>query len=202
MERPERTIFSGQLVTSVARMGADLGFSRQQVRTALDKLKSTNEITIETTKRYSIITVVNWDEYQSLPGKQPSNQPSKHAPDNHQITNKQPHRKNDKKDTTYLKEEKKAAAPQAFPSGIRSREDDRMHGHAHGTYTDLCYKAALGKTAAQLRKERNAPKKAVAAEFLSSEELPLYQRKEAAVAVLLDAGMKYDQIKAVMLQEA
>lgn len=81
-----------------------------------------------------------------------------------------------------------------------SGEDERMHGHAHGTYTDLCYKAALGKTASQLRRERNAPKKAVAAEFLTSDELPLYQRKEAAVAVLLDAGMKYDQIKAVMMK--
>lgn len=118
-----RVIQPGQLVTSASRMGADLGFSRQQVRTALDKLKSTHEITIEATKKYSIITVVNWDEYQSLSGKQPSKQPAKHAPDNHQITNKQPHRKNDKKDTTYLKEEKKAAAPQAFPSGIRSREE-------------------------------------------------------------------------------
>ena len=53
MEWQGRTIFPGQLVTSAARMGADLGFTRQQIRTALDKLKSTNEITVEATNRFS-----------------------------------------------------------------------------------------------------------------------------------------------------
>ena len=127
MEWQGRIIQPGQLVTSIARMGADLGFSPRQIRTALDKLKSTNEITIKTTNRYSIITVTNWDEYQvcsdNQTNKKTRNFASERQTDDKQMTNKRQQRKNDKKDTTYLKEEKKAAAPQAFPSGIRSREE-------------------------------------------------------------------------------
>lgn len=128
MEWQGRTIFPGQLVTSVARMGADLGFTRQQIRTALDKLKSTNEITVEATNRFSVITVVNWDEYQFYSEKQTNKktkpltvqQPS----NNQQITIKQPQRKNDKKYTSYIKEEKKVAAPQeVFPPGIETQEE-------------------------------------------------------------------------------
>lgn len=60
-----RTLKAGQLVTSIKKLSADLGFSEQQIRTALEKLKSTREITVESTNRFSIITVVNWEEYQS-----------------------------------------------------------------------------------------------------------------------------------------
>ena len=127
MEWQGRTISPGQLVTSAARIGADLGFTRQQVRTALDKLKSTNEITIEATNKFSVITVVNWDEYQFYSEKQTSKKTkpltTQQPSNNHQITNKQPQRKNDKKYTSYIKEEKKAAAPQeTFPPGIETQE--------------------------------------------------------------------------------
>lgn len=83
-----------------------------------------------------------------------------------------------------------------------SGEDERMHGHSYGTYTDLVYKAAFGKTARQLRAEREAPRKTVLKDFLTSEELPLYEKKEAAVTVLLDAGMRYGAIRDVLLKGA
>jgi len=92
-------------------------------RTALDKLKSTNEITIETTNRYSLITVTNWEEYQTLSEIQ-ANKKAKYSAnkcqtDDKQMTNKRQQRKNDKKYTSYIKEEKKAAAPQeVFPPGL------------------------------------------------------------------------------------
>ena len=60
-----RVLEEGQVVVGAQKLADELGFSRQQVRTALDKLKSTNEITIEATNRYSVITIVNWREYQS-----------------------------------------------------------------------------------------------------------------------------------------
>ena len=37
-----------------------------QIRTALNKLKSTGEVASESTNRYTIITVVNWEKYQVL----------------------------------------------------------------------------------------------------------------------------------------
>lgn len=80
-----------------------------------------------------------------------------------------------------------------------SGEVERMKGHAYGTYTDLAYKLATGKIARQLRQERGASKDAKAVDILTAAELEAYQHKEAAIAVLLDAGMCYDTIKAVLV---
>ncbi len=61
-----RTIHAGQVVTSYKRLAEDLGFGVQQVRTAVEKLVSTQEITCEATNKYTLITIVNWDDYQVL----------------------------------------------------------------------------------------------------------------------------------------
>ena len=58
------TLKEGQLVTSYKHLSEDLGFSVQKIRTAIDKLKSTGEITTESTNKYTVITVVNWADYQ------------------------------------------------------------------------------------------------------------------------------------------
>jgi hypothetical protein len=44
----------------------------QQVRTALGKLKKTGEITVETNRHYTVITVSKYDEYQSAPDEVPT----------------------------------------------------------------------------------------------------------------------------------
>ena len=80
-----------------------------------------------------------------------------------------------------------------------SGEDGRMHGHAYGTYTDLAYKAATGKIARVLRKERGASAKAIATDFLTSDELSAYNKAEERLTVLLDMGLTYDQIKTLLL---
>lgn len=59
----------GQLITSIKHLAENVGLSVQEVRTSLDKLKSTNEITIEATNRYTIITIVKYDDYQVNEGK-------------------------------------------------------------------------------------------------------------------------------------
>ena len=61
-----RTIHRGQLVTSYSHLASDLGFSVQEIRTAMKKLKSTGEITTETTNRYTIVTIEKWSEYQGF----------------------------------------------------------------------------------------------------------------------------------------
>ena len=54
----------GQLVTSYEKLAAHNGLSIQQVRTAIEKLQSTNEITYQSTSQYSIITIKNYNLYQ------------------------------------------------------------------------------------------------------------------------------------------
>lgn len=80
-----------------------------------------------------------------------------------------------------------------------SGEVERMKGHAYETYTNLAYKLTTGKSAQQLRKERGAAKEAPAVDILTAAELVVYQRKEAAITVLLDAGLCYDTIKATLV---
>jgi len=96
------TIKRGQVVTSYESLADDLGFSIQQVRTAIKKLKSTGEITTQATNRYTIVTVVNFDDYQStdenLTDEITSNATNKQQTNNKQITNNQQQRKNDKND--------------------------------------------------------------------------------------------------------
>ncbi len=76
----------GSIVTGRKALADQLGLSEQQIRTALKNLQSTNEITIQATNAYSIISVVKWGEYQ---GVQPTdNQPSTNdqPTTNHQST--------------------------------------------------------------------------------------------------------------------
>ena len=80
-------------------------------------------------------------------------------------------------------------------------EVERMKGHAYSTFTDLAFKLATGRTARQLRRERGAAKEDNAVDILTAAELEAYQRKEAAIAVLLDAGLTYDTIKAALAGE-
>lgn len=55
----------GQFPTSIEKLANANGLSIRQTRTALKNLQKTNEIDIQTTSRYSLITVNNWDLYQA-----------------------------------------------------------------------------------------------------------------------------------------
>lgn len=84
----------GQAIIGRKRMAQDLGFSEQQIRTALNKLKSTGEVSLNSTNKFTVATVANWEQYQH--GGEESNQPSTNnqPTNNQQITNNQPHLKN------------------------------------------------------------------------------------------------------------
>ena len=57
-------IYPGQTVIGRKALAEELGMSVQNVRTALNHLKSTNEITIKATNKFSVVTVVGWEKYQ------------------------------------------------------------------------------------------------------------------------------------------
>lgn len=80
----------GQAIIGRKKLAQELGFSEQQIRTALKKLESTGEISLKSTNKFTIATVENWEFYQcndeTLTNEQPTN--------NQQITNNQPHLKN------------------------------------------------------------------------------------------------------------
>lgn len=88
---------AGELIVGVEGFGKQVGLTRQQTRSAIDRLKSTNEITITTTNRFTKITVVNWEKYQSDDEKITNKITNKQPTDNQQITTTK-ECKNDKKE--------------------------------------------------------------------------------------------------------
>lgn len=111
-----KTIYPGQAIIGRQSLAKELDFSEQEIRTALNKLKSTNEITIETTNKFSVVTLTNWEEYQTTE-KDATNTvtttPTNHQPTiNQPATNHQPHLKNVKeyKECKEGKEKEKAAS--------------------------------------------------------------------------------------------
>lgn len=80
--------------------------------------------------------------------------------------------------------------------------DNPNHGKwDYKLYTDLAYKAALGKTAAQIKKDRAPGSDRRTLDLLTADELSAYQKQEAAIAVLYAAGIEYPAMKAVILHE-
>ena len=68
---------AGACVTSIRHLSERTGLSIKSVRTAIEKLKSTNEIGIETANKFTMIFIKNWAKYQGdepTIGKQTANQ--------------------------------------------------------------------------------------------------------------------------------
>lgn len=87
----------GQLVTSVSTISEETKLSTQQVRTSLNRLKSTNEITSKTTNRFTLVTVCKYESYQLYDeAEQQTKQQALQQTNNKQITNKQQQLKNNK----------------------------------------------------------------------------------------------------------
>lgn len=56
----------GEVLMNYQRLADSVGLSLKQVRAAIDKLKSTGEITVSKRGKYSFITVINYDKYQGV----------------------------------------------------------------------------------------------------------------------------------------
>ena len=76
----------GSLVIGRKSLAETLGITEQNVRTALNHLKSTNEITIKSTNRFSIVTIVNWEKFQ-VNKKQSTNKVTDNLTNNQPTTN-------------------------------------------------------------------------------------------------------------------
>lgn len=87
-------IKKGQFVTSFGKISADTGISLQTIRTLLKKFEKSNEINIQTTNKYSVVTICKYECYQKeneTTNKQVTN---KQQTTNNQLTTN----KNDKKE--------------------------------------------------------------------------------------------------------
>jgi hypothetical protein len=115
-------IKKGQILTGRKILSDETGLSEQQIKTALKKLKSTNEITIKATNRFSVITLVNYSLYQD---KKTDNNQLDNQPEEQQATNKQPTSNQQATTTKNEKNEKnenKLTIQKDFPFADMTRE--------------------------------------------------------------------------------
>jgi len=59
-----KVVSVGETLTGLDKLSCETNLSVQQIRTSLNKLKSTNEITINSTSQGTVIKVVNYGKYQ------------------------------------------------------------------------------------------------------------------------------------------
>lgn len=84
-----QTIKAGQRVTSIGHLARETGLSERSVRTALEHLKSTGEVTTKSTNKYTVVSLENWGKFNTddlMTDKQADNLPTI----NRQSTDKQP----------------------------------------------------------------------------------------------------------------
>lgn len=99
-----------------------------------------------------------------------------------------------------VEREKGIAVRQSLTKAIQqSNENERMHGHAYSTYTDIVYKSVFGKSARQLREEYGVSKKENLRDLFSREELGKVQSVEMIVSGLVNCGWGYNEIKDFIL---
>ena len=104
-----KTIPRGSFKTSLNELAEETGLSKQKLRTCLERLKSTHEITQQTTHEYSIITICKFDTYQLVEKKSntPINTQGNIQATHEQHTSNTPIIEEGKKlITSYKKEEK------------------------------------------------------------------------------------------------
>lgn len=95
-----------------------------------------------------------------------------------------------------LEREKGIAIRQSLTKAIQmSSENERMHGHAYSTYTDVVYKAVFEKTARQIREDLGVSKSDTLRDLFSAEELAKVQSVEMVVSGLVNCGWGYNEIR-------
>lgn len=87
---------------------------------------------------------------------------------------------------------------ESLTDGIKAMPETPHKSMWYKHYTDLIYRTVTGKTAKRLREDRGAPPKATASDYMTAEEIEAVTRMENRVAVMLETGMDYQQVKAAL----
>lgn len=89
------TIRRGEVATSYNSLASDLGLSVRNIRTALNHLKSTGEVTSRSTSKFTIISINNYEKYQGATSKTTND---RQASDKRPTSDRQQYNKNNKKE--------------------------------------------------------------------------------------------------------
>ena len=127
------TIPRGSFVTSYQSLALELGMTVQNVRTAINKLKSTGELTHKSHTKYGVITINNYTKFQDA-----NSQTNSPLTDNQQSTNnKQQINKETNKQDNNIKADKSTSSPKKKYGEIVSMTEEQYDKlvEAYGTVT-------------------------------------------------------------------
>lgn len=110
-----KDIQRGQFITSRNKLSIQTGLSEQQVRTALKKLSSTNDITKKNMGLFTSISIVNYDNYQ---GRSTSNITSDQPSSNQVATTTNKDNKDNKGNKESFKDECLQMCPDWFDNEL------------------------------------------------------------------------------------
>jgi DNA-binding transcriptional regulator PaaX len=122
-----KVIKKGQQITSIEHLSIRNGMSKQEVRTALDKLVKSGNINKQTTNKYTLITIDKYDIFNPL-------QQAEQQTTNNQITNEQ---QTNNKQSTTTKE-------------LKEFKNDKNNNNKHATGSQISYLKSLGATSKEL----------------------------------------------------
>jgi len=125
------TIKRGQLIASQDSMAEKAHLTRQSVRTSLNKLKSTNEITIKSTRHFSLITINKYNEFQAPWDIESTNNLTNNLTINQPTANQQLTTNNNDNN------ENKIIYPPVLPAEKPLRRENGKHLFKHSPYFEL-----------------------------------------------------------------
>lgn len=123
----------GQAVIGRKMLAKELKLSERQVRVALEHLKMTNEITIKTTNRFSIVTIENWEKYQC---SEHGNDQQSDQQNGQQMTNKRPTDDHTQESKEVKKVRKRVFTPPSVED-VRAYCSDRGNDIDPETFVDF-----------------------------------------------------------------
>ena len=129
-------IKAGSFATSYDDLAREIGLTQRKVRTALNKLKKTNELTVQTTNKGTIITVLKWEDYQDIvlvTDKQNDKQLDNRKTNKRQTSDKQTttnnndkndnNEKNDNNINTYVEQNDSEMVEEIFNESVKEKYD-------------------------------------------------------------------------------
>ena len=113
-------LMPGEFVFGIRKASAELNISVQSLRTILECLKTSGNLTLKPTHQFSIITITNWETYQQTEN-------IINTPTNTQVTHDQ-HTSNNKQECKEHKNVKKVYIPLSFENiKLTQKEYDNLN---------------------------------------------------------------------------
>jgi hypothetical protein len=160
----------GQVLIGRSKLAKSTCLSEQEIRTSISKLKSTNEITIESTNRFTIITLTKYDLYQSCDTK--INQQNNHQY-SQPTTNNQPTTNQQSTTTKELKEYKEIEISKDI-STKKIFESEFENEIAKENHKILKNQTNSKKTQVQALKQSQSPNEATLSQQPCSKPIPIW----------------------------